>query len=489
MEQQKDEKKSMTPSEFFPCLSSSREDFLLQNQVRHASWVKTLKVVFLLFYAALLVIWCFSNRYSDSTGTSVFIVFALVGALALVVLIFLFPFKESPTLWMVDKSQIERLNETPETPIPEEKKTEAPSLAEGTHPLPKVPQEGGPEEAPSKEEPPFAIEQRTLEQRAGDLQAFFTSSGWTMPLSEARNLLASLASSHLLLLEDMPEELRYPFFATLTSFFAAEPYFQGDASSWKNEEDCFYFLTSEGERKKTAFLKGLLASKENPERFSFVGVDHLLPKDFVNAFKGFLDAVTFPNEEHSFTLDGSPIALSEGLYFVLFLKKDASLDEVPSSLLEHGALLKLHLNKEGDIQEVAPSHLFSYPEFRKEVEDAKERFYLSEEGWKKLDSFLLYAQKEIAYAPDNIASNQQEDYSSAFLAMGGEVSECLDGLLSSFLLPVYYALDKKALLHLEPDLSSFLEDLLGEESIPESESLIHLEAHLTQEDKKAGPQA
>lgn len=492
MEQTPEEKTRSTPSAFFPCLGSSRKDFLDEARQRESHLGQVLKIVFLLYYAFFFLLCSFSNRYSDPNGTSFFIVFCIIGALLLVASVFIRPQKGGSSLLMIGKGREALLSDEPQ-PLPASPIAPVSSPVAEVIPVPNQENHSPATALPVEEDHPLLQvlpkETRSLEERAKDLENYFLASGWGISLTEAREILASLAASHLLFVSGLAEDLHYPFFATLASFFAAEPYFQGDTSAWKKPEDSLYFLTADGQPKQTAFLKGLLEAKEQPERFSFLGLEKIVPADFFVSFSPFLPLILFPKEEHSFVLDGESIPLAKGLYFVAFFASETSLQDVPPALLAHACFIQSKAHKEGEAKEVTNEHPFSYEEFAHEVEESKEHSYLSEESWKKLDSFLNYLQKGITYSPDNIRNNQSEDFSSTFLASGGESSECLDALVAGFLLPVSYALDKKALLHLEPDLSSFLGDLLGEEAVPNSESLIHQEAHLESAAKKEGGEA
>lgn len=304
-----------------------------------------------------------------------------------------------------------------------------------------------------------------------DFIAYFSERGISIDPPVARNLLAGISSSRCLLISGVEKSLRPLFAEVLSSFFGSV---NGYLLLTKNGTEApSLFVDAAGN--ETRFVVALRNAESDPKAFCFGTLDGLPIADLAGLLSPF--AAYFENPVGLAHVEGNGVSypLVPNFYVLVFVESGADGALLPYEESRYSICLSLIVQK--GLAKPSPNPKLSfvaYSDFFALLSEGKEKAYLSEDLWKKVDALEAYFAKRKPYEIGNVLANQLEDLSSTLLLLGGESMEALDAVLATKLLPPAFGYLGTSMLHDDDDLGSFLDKTFGDEGIPQSQKLLRL---------------
>lgn len=306
-----------------------------------------------------------------------------------------------------------------------------------------------------------------------DLEKHFESNGMIISAPLAKNVVASLMSSRLLVLRNKDSAVSKKFAHILSSFFGTTVFTESQADRNWEKETLLYSNTSAGIRPRILVqaIYDAHAQKQNASFYAMTDVSLSETADFLMPYVQFLGN---PNEVYTVKENSTRYEIPSNLWFVIVPNENESIDSLPAFIANLASVIDLDVQ----IAENAPSSTIYIdksitPQQMEALKyRSKKAVSIEEQVWKSVDSLEEFINERTPYHIGNKIFLQLESYLSVYLSSGGVTGEAVDGMLSSRLLPTILSLIKDNAQMAEVDFVQTVESIFGEEYIERSSKLI-----------------
>lgn len=310
-------------------------------------------------------------------------------------------------------------------------------------------------------------EESSIQAICDRLISYSKDRGIVIELSSCRNLISSLCSSHIVILNCKTPELINEFLTILNDYFGNKGHITTSDKSWTSP----FFLTwkkeENGNYVKTDFVNDIHnASKyKNSINISFLtNVDH---SNFENYFSSIIEFALRPTYVHYLKINQKQaIQIPSNTRFIIVPNSNDFLDNVSHNVLNAITSVDLFIRKTEQVkEEVIASAFISYTHLLEEISVVKNDYFLKEETWKKIDH-LIEEMKEIE---DFRLGNKNviliETFTSVYMECGADEADALDAVLTSKIVPLIKGLDSYKLEGGEKAYIKLIEKEFGKENV------------------------
>ena len=310
-----------------------------------------------------------------------------------------------------------------------------------------------------------------------EFKSFLASRGYKLNAGVSESLLASIATSRLILTGGMDSEQFSGFARAFSEYFGAEA-FVDTVSKKKDGDNSFYSYDYHGDHTKKNILLALESARSNPSKLVIAYLDGASVSDIEEYIAPFLKYLYSPKTNNRITVkneNGAMVDYNIAPNFRLFINVSAkvSLDILPMHIASLIAVNRVEYVKcQIDESFAGVRELNRYQlDYMRDKESMKAE--ISEDTWKKVDKLEKYAAKFSDYRIGNKLWLSFEKHIGLLMAAKLDVSEALDLTMAARLVSSVAVAVKDKIGEEDQNLIESLEFIFGEEKVDNSKNLIN----------------
>ncbi len=358
-----------------------------------------------------------------------------------------------------DKNEVQDKKEEKKT---EEKKAEASEKSE-----------------PSLDKPEDYPETDSFEKMFTSFRQFIMERGINIGAGSARRLLAAVAASRFVLITSKNQELLPDFMQAVCDYFGGLGVTEAE-DKWNTIEDLLW-RENAGRNMYSVFTNSVIDASRRRNKNAVAVIGNVDSKNLADWFAEIVDFASSPSEKHRIVLnEDTKFRIPQNFCSLLFAGENGLETELPREVLNASLIIDVSIRKADFVEEngLAKSAV-SYPNFSALVREAREKYYLSEKNWLKIDSLFAFVNAGGRFRFGNKNTLMAEKFTSVLLACGAEESEALTSLLRFKIIPLI----KTSRLYAQEDGISVLSDFL-QKTFPDEE-LAKVQKVLSERPRKA----
>lgn len=340
------------------------------------------------------------------------------------------------------------------------------------------------EEAPKKpfgsslDKPSDYPESDSFEKTYLSFRQYFMERGINVGAASARRLLAAIASSRLVLVTSKNQELLPEFMTALNSYFGGRGVSIAN-DRWNTLEDLLW-QPSAGRNAYSTFTNSLVDASRRRYKNAVALIGNVDSANLPDWFAEIIGFAASPSEEHLIVLnDEIKLTVPQNFCAVLFAKENGLETELPQDVLNASLQIDISIRREeGAQEETKADSAISYPNLCALVREVREKYFLSEKNWVKIDELFEFVNASERLPFGNKNTLMAEKFTSVLMACGAEESEALTSLLRFKIVPLL----KTSRLYAQEDGITVLTDYL-QKAFPDEE-LAKVQKLLSERPKK-----
>jgi len=293
-------------------------------------------------------------------------------------------------------------------------------------------------------------------------------SGIIIEANDARNLLASIFSNNLVVINDKSKEYNTQLFAVLSNFLGNTSNSIFDLENI-SDETRLYWKELDDKYELSELSEKLSKANGYTSRINLFVFKNATLDKINKLLKPFVEFASSPLCDHYIKLNNEySIKISKNSVFVFLIDDQLLLENIDSELANSSLYLELLTRKnEIEPEEKTQLKLFSYQYIEFLIRNYREAYYLNEDLWKKLDD-LCENPAFNEFDLDNKTVTVLEKLISFILANGNDSNEALNQAFKERLVPIFKTLkvyknekgDKELIDAIEKIFEDQLEDAI-----------------------------
>lgn len=284
------------------------------------------------------------------------------------------------------------------------------------------------------------------------LKAYLSASGYSVRADEVRSIVASFASSRLIITE--ARDHRADILHSAVKFFGANSFF----ANIKTDDPDEILLNED-------FTLAVDCASKARDEIVFCILTGITAKKCNNAFLKLLSYFEFPESGrviyYGCNGEEKKIVLPPNMWFIVVLGEDAAVGAISKEVLNCAQTLFIEAEEKQTEEIVEPDKAMGYNQFITMAAVAKDKYCANEETWKRVDN-LEKAFYDYSFRLDNKDWQIMESFSAVFLSAGGDENEMTDYLISERIIPSIYSYSDD-LQNNDKSLKDVVESACGEE--------------------------
>lgn len=304
-------------------------------------------------------------------------------------------------------------------------------------------------------------------------------------IADIRRFVAGMGMSRLIILRGMSGTGKTSLAYAAGEFFGNSSTVVPIQPMWKERSDMIgYFNEFTKKFNETTMLCKLyeaggkgdiyitVLDEVNISRIEYYFAEFLSLLELPDASKRYLDVVADSWKDDPKRLKGGRLLLPDNMWFIGTANNDDSTFAISDKVYDRAAVIDLERKCTPFVSEEPKRCHISYEELSRLYNEAKQKYTLSGSAREKLAKLDAYMSEVFRVSFGNRIMKQIEAYVPIMLACGGSEIEALDDILARKLLrkleqlsPAYVKSEADALLTL-------LDELFGEDSLPQSREYI-----------------
>ena len=259
-------------------------------------------------------------------------------------------------------------------------------------------------------------------------RTFASNRGVSVEKSSVRAMLSAMASGRMVFITCKNKEVYPEFCDVLCEYFGISGRISA-SDEWNSQEDLLWKRGASAEEYVLSEISNAINSAgKTPERNCFIMLENVSMGNFSDYFSAFLDYANFPSEEHTIKFsDEVSLKMPQNICFLIMPQNDNFTEELTPQIAHAGILVDMVVSKSAPTSELAEEEIKVISRFALDeiISEAREKFYIKEDIWKKLDEFVEAVNATEKFSIDNKSLLQLEKYTSILMECGGDESEAL----------------------------------------------------------------
>ncbi len=302
-----------------------------------------------------------------------------------------------------------------------------------------------------------------------ELSVLAREKGMTVSESTVKSLFAALASSRLLVMRDMSET----HFTALTSLLSE--YFDGSVEvdevdeTYHSETDALFSTDEHGNRTPRGVLRAIQNAQAEPGKIHLAAFTQVVPETMSVYFVPFARHAHAPHSgctvnSHGPAGEEMSYRIPENLWFIVNLKKDASLCGLPDYVSEIATVQAWAWETKGYTAEGHTEfRRFTFGQMEYLCDRMRSDFAVDEETWKQIDRLEAYGARYSDFRIGNKMWLSMELYMAVLMSLGVDEPTARDEALAVKLMPALLASLSGRIPRGERGLGETLDAIFGEE--------------------------
>ena len=309
-----------------------------------------------------------------------------------------------------------------------------------------------------------------LHNMVADLLHFCEERGFKLNAGVAENIVSSLASSKLLILEDISSEDFNGLMLVLSEYFSTKTYVDKIEGEVEEVYDLFFSRDHVGDAKKKASVLAMEDAARAKEKIHLLCVDGLTAASFEKFIKPFTTYITSQKSSTPvkiFNSQGANVGFNvlQNVKLILRLANDVAIDTLPASILRVAACASIAPVKCQVAEEHLPHHGCNRYQLEYMYEKESSAAAVSENIYKKVDKLESYVASHCDYSIGNKLWLAFEKQIGLLLSAKKETAEAVDSAIALRILPSMMAALNGHLTKEDESLQATLEFIFGEENV------------------------
>lgn len=264
--------------------------------------------------------------------------------------------------------------------------------------------------------------------------SYCLKNGLIVEQASIRLIFSSIFSSKLVFIRSTRMDL-LPKLTKLLGQYISNEYFSIDADTiqnnsliWRCEDEQFV---------QTEFVRYLYQAIQYKKHFNIITLENVDPTMMLDYFNEYYDYCSNPNDEHKVLIGKNEINLPKNLMFIVIPSLYDYLDNLPNEVALYSASIEIQVRENELIpDEDVDIKYYTYQSYADCIRLEKENYYIPEDLWKKLDDFEEALDNEASFRIENKTILQIEDLAAVSMLSGSDVTETLDFVLASKIIPI-----------------------------------------------------
>ena len=271
------------------------------------------------------------------------------------------------------------------------------------------------------------------------LRTFAANRGVAIEKSSVRALLSAMASGKMVFITCKNKEVAPHFTDVLCEYFGISGRVTA-SDNWNTQEDLLWKTgASEDDYVLSDISNAINYAVKTPERNCFIMLENVSMTNLSDYFGAFLEYANFPSEEHiiKFSEDVS-LKVPSNICFLLMPSDDNFTEDITPAIAHAGILVDMVVSKAAPTNEIAEEEVkvISRAALEELISEAREKFFLAEGIWKKIDDFTEAVNATEKFSIDNKSLLQLEKYSSVLIECGGDENEAVVNMFTAKIVPL-----------------------------------------------------
>ena len=288
-----------------------------------------------------------------------------------------------------------------------------------------------------------AYDEINFEEMCLDIIKFAENRGLSTDVQSVRLFLSAINSSRLIEVNSPNLEVSKKFVDVLSEYLGKAAFYSKEHPNWEKPEDILWKRQS-NINVETKVLKSLLSANKNKGNFTFLGMVDVTYDNFENYFSQMLGFVNHPNRK--LLVEVSPkydngvdpvgrLTIPKNIWFVVFPKKDVE-NRMSEKIVKNIVSIEVTGSIIEEATEKMEHEAISIEQFNYSVNKASDECEIEEELWKKYDEFILESKKLVNFSVNDKYFYGVENFALMYAITGGEISNALDNVVNSKVLPL-----------------------------------------------------
>ncbi len=311
---------------------------------------------------------------------------------------------------------------------------------------------------------------QSFEAAAKDFEIYARERGVNISSADAKKLFASVASSRLIVINEMENSDFEQLLLVLSNYFDSSPYIDKADESYVSSSHVLFKSDDMGHSFKTNISYAMEAAKNNKSNIVFAAITDVVPENLPLYFTPFVNYVKNPlGACYVAVVDDRQVETSyyipENVWFILNLAEYHSAQELPDFVSNLASVNKLDISYSIPQEHHTQVRPFSYYQLDFLVDKIASKFSIDEDTWKKIDKL----EEQIGEHSDFKIGNKMwlclEKYAYVYMACNGgtgDKKEAVDAAVASKLVHVMISAYGSSATKEEKTLAEIMEMILGE---------------------------
>ncbi len=290
----------------------------------------------------------------------------------------------------------------------------------------------------ARSQDPFAVsmdKEISFSEIVDEFIIFAEDRGCKIGSNAAKGLFASLASSRILILRQMPTEEIQCLTDAISNYFGTEAHVDQVNSSYTSEDELLFAF--DDEKLKKGSLITLEAAQTEREKPHFIALSDVGASNISAYFTSFINYAKAPEAAHFISAkageETATYYLPSNLWVILNLADGERVAALPKELLEVSSIIDMSMSICDKAELPAQARHISYYQFKLMIDQAK--CNIEESEWKKLDTFTDFLSEHMPFAISNKQWIGMEKYISVLNECKINTKDALDEAISTRIIP------------------------------------------------------
>ena len=310
---------------------------------------------------------------------------------------------------------------------------------------------------------------------AAEFAQFAAEKGYKFSKQSVENLLASMATTKLIITSMADEEFN-ACILLLSEYFGTEAFVDSYGVDANGNVDPFFTQDAKGDKSKKNIMLALAAASSAPEKIyisAIKGVPGSGLHPLISPLSRYINSQKEKNSIEIFNKAGANIGytISPNLWFVINLAAGESVVNVPVSVVRSAAVNTLVFSKTKPSDSHSTLHglnryQLGYLAGKAGISD------ISEDMWKRFDKLERFAREYSDYRIGNKLWRSFEKHISLLISCGIDIAEAADMAMSTRLLPSVAVVINGKQAKEDPGLIDTVEFIFGSDNISASTEVV-----------------
>ena len=311
-----------------------------------------------------------------------------------------------------------------------------------------------------EEEDTLVVQKVSLPEMCTNFRDFAFSKGVSIEIPSVRSIFAAIATAKIVFLNSTNTELLPKLLEIINEYFASTGVSQA-STEWSSPKDLLW--KNDGEKLVVSEFTKAVHQASVEKKKNCVAILNNVSMENLNSYFGqFIQFAIYPTEEHNVAINETlSIKLPTNICYILVPSEYDYLEKISRDVAKASVSIDVVIIEPEEEHEEVAIKPVNVLDFKELVNEAKEKFYLEEKIWKKIDLFIETIKLSEKFTIGNKNTLQLERFTSVFMECGGDEADAFNAGFSAKYVPILKTLklyknengDRTILSYIEKEFS------------------------------------